>query len=255
MSARSIHDARVEARRVLSVLDLLRPFVAKKRLARIEHDLKCHLDTFDDLRDAQVQLDAVGKIRKGAPEAGRFHKYLKQRERHLRRWTCKRAKHLGQKRLSKLVSDSRKDVQAWLKDSGPAQANVLLSNALLRAFTTVASRKARIDPRKPRTIHCTRIAFKRYRYMVEGLAPHVPWADQPFLQAMHDYQSLMGDIQDAEVLRKTFQKFIQKRKPKEQVSVKLGNQLLRRRDELIRRYTRAADQLREFEPPKSRMRS
>ena len=249
MSKRAVHDARVEARRVLSVLDLLAPFLPQRRLARAQRALKCHLDTFDDLRDIHVQLAAVAQISKDARAARQFYRFLEKRECRLRRWTCKRAKRLREKSLSRLVAACRDDAKGWLKNAGPAKASTILLSVLSRAFAAVEKFKDRIDAKEPRTIHCTRIAFKRYRYMVEALADQLPWANERFLEAMHQYQGLMGDIQDAEVLRKTYQKFVKKHKPEAQPSLKLSNQLLRRRKQFIRRYVTAADRLETFKPP------
>src|SRR5437868_9604694 len=55
LSEDSVHDLRVEARRLRSSLDLLIHFLAPARLHKVHRALKRHLDSFDELRDAQVQ--------------------------------------------------------------------------------------------------------------------------------------------------------------------------------------------------------
>ena len=58
------------------------------------------------------------------------------------------------------------------------------------------------------------MAFKKFRYMVEALAEHLPGATQGRLAAMHHYQTMMGDIQDAEVLLAALDKFLRKQEIK-----------------------------------------
>lgn len=248
MSERAVHDLRVEARRLLSLLDFLEPFLVRERLDEARHTLKCHLDTFDDLRDVQVQLAAVKKLRKGDSAASDFHRHVQKREIRLSCRACKCAKRLDDAQFAKLMDACRADAKEWLERANPRQANAILFHALSRAFAEVARLKNRIDPDAPRSIHCTRIAFKKFRYMVEALASQMPWANEQLLKSMRRYQGLMGDIQDAEVLRMAHQKYVRNERPKSQHALRFSNQLLRRRQRLIARYMAAADRLQQFEP-------
>src|SRR5258708_2576008 len=62
-SEKAVHDSRVATRRLLSLVELLRPFLAQGRLNKVRRALKRHLDTFSDLRDTQVQLLSLAKLR------------------------------------------------------------------------------------------------------------------------------------------------------------------------------------------------
>src|SRR5579862_1953267 len=232
MSERAVHDLRVQARRVLSLLDLLEPFLAAGRLSAARDALKCQLDTFDDLRDVQVQLAAVEKLRKGDPEAGDFHRFLRKKETRLQRRTCKHAKRLHNESLADLIAACRDDAKNWLERSTSRQANVILFNELSRAFGAVTKFQKRIDPNAPRSIHRTRIAFKKFRYMVEAFAHQLSWVNERRLENMRRYQGLMGDIQDAEVHRKAYQKYGRKEKPDSRLVSRFSNRLLRQRRRL-----------------------
>jgi CHAD domain-containing protein len=108
--------------------------------------------------------------------------------------------------------------------------------------------KRRIDPRDAKTIHCTRVAFKRFRYMMEALAKYLPGAKKKLLERMRHYQTMMGDIQDAEVLLQGLDKYLRKQ-GLEPVRMRAFHQaLLRRRQELIRAYLPVAGRLSEFWP-------
>jgi len=247
-SEKAIHDSRVEARRLISILELLAGFMAPDRVKKVERELKRHLDRFDDLRDTQVQLSIVGKLQKSFPAARSFHAYLLKREGRFARQTRKRIKDIKTRRLAKLVSTCRAEVEHEQRECSPQRASELLLRSVNRAFSRTVYLASRIDPHDTKTIHCTRVAFKRYRYMVEALADYLPGVDERLLERLHDYQSLMGDIQDSEVLRLTLDKFLGKKNVRAATVREFREELLRRRLWLIRKYLEAAGELLDFWP-------
>lgn len=247
-SERSVHDLRVAARRLESLLDLLASFLAPGRLEKTQSALKRHLDTFDELRDTQVQLPVVRKFREGFPSASRFYRCLKKREARLTRSTCRKARDLRSRRLSKLINGARKDVRQWLRRADPGQPDALLMSAVNHAFALTRQRKNAIHPGDTHSIHRTRVAFKRFRYVLEALAGRLPGARESLLARMHEYQTLMGDIQDAEVLLRAFQKFMRREKCEPKAALRFERELQQRRRKLIAKYLEAADQLLEFWP-------
>jgi CHAD domain-containing protein len=54
-----------------------------------------------------------------------------------------------------------------------------------------------------------RIAFKRFRYMVEIVHPLLAGFPLDQLKWMNDYQSLMGEVQDAEVFMQTLSDYLE----------------------------------------------
>jgi CHAD domain-containing protein len=50
------------------------------------------------------------------------------------------------------------------------------------------------------SIHRLRIAFKKFRYVIEVLLPVLPGFPQENLRRMQAYQGRMGDIQDLDIL-------------------------------------------------------
>jgi CHAD domain-containing protein len=244
----AIHDFRVESRRLLSTLELLGGFLPARRVEKAQRLLKRHLDVFGDLRDTQVQLAAVGRMRRAFPAARPFYAWLREREERFTRRTRKNLRKVRTGRLGKLIAAGREDVQEQLIISTPRQALAAVLRSVDRAFRRTQQRRARIDARDTLTIHRTRVAFKRFRYMVEALAEHLPAVTEERLEAMHDYQTMMGEIQDAEVLRDTLDKFLREREIEAGPVRRFRAELLRRRQQLIRVYLRAADQLLEFWP-------
>ena len=245
----AVHASRVETRRLLSTLELLGAFIPERDLRKARRDLKRHLDTFDQLRDTQVQLTYVGRMAGTFPEAWPFHDWLRVRK---ARFTCKTRKAVKQiktQRLGRRLAALEKQIRHQRKQLSREQAFVTVRRAINRAFARVAQLCRRVRAKDTRTIHRTRIAFKRFRYMVEAMAPLLPAVTQEHHRALRGYQCMMGDIQDMEVLLAALDKFVQKEEMNVASARRLKKELLRWRLMLIQVYLNASGRLRRFWPP------
>jgi len=65
---------------------------------------------------------------------------------------------------------------------------------------------------------------------------------------MHDYQTMMGDIQDAQVLLTAFEEFLRKKSIEPQSARAFREHLLHRRKRLVQAYLGVADHLLKFCP-------
>jgi CHAD domain-containing protein len=247
-SPKAIHAFRIETRRLLSTLELLGGFLLAGRVEKAQRILKQHRDVFDDLRDTQVQLAAVGSIRRAFPAARPFRTWLREREERFARKAGKNIRKVKTGRLGKLIAPGCEEVEEWLRDSAPRKALAVILRSVDRAFRRTRQLRARIDERDTLTIHRARVAFKRFRYMVEALAEHLPAVTRVRLAAMRQYQTMMGRIQDAEVLLATLDKFLLQQEIKPEAVRRFRAELLRRRQRLIQVYLKAADRLLEFWP-------
>jgi CHAD domain-containing protein len=247
-SPSAIHAFRVETRRLVSTLELLGGFLPVRRVEKAQRILKRHRDAFDDLRDTQVQLEAVGSMQRAFPALRPFYASLREREEGLTRKTCKKFTRVRTGRLGKVVAACRAEVEAQLSKCTPRKALAVLLRSVDRAFRRTRQLRGRIDVSDTWTIHRTRVAFKKFRYMVEALAEHLPAIKEERLAAMRQYQTMMGEIQDAEVLLATLHKFLLQQEIKLGAVRRFRAELSRRRQRLIRVYLKAADQLLEFWP-------
>lgn len=247
-SEEAVHQSRVETRRLLATVELLSAFIPARDIEKARRTLKHHLDTFDDLRDTQVQLVYVGQMIESHPAARTFQDWLRKREVRFTRQTRKAIKRIRTKRLGRRVAVFAKEIRQQRKRTPPERAFSAVQLAMNRAFARVAQLCRRVQGEDTETIHCTRVAFKRFRYMVEALSPLLPAITEEHCHAMRGYQSMMGDIQDVEVLLAALDKFIRKRERKDPVTQKLRSELQRRRQSLIRVYLNAAGKLRLFWP-------
>lgn len=195
-SDEAVHDLRVAARRLLALVDLLRTLAPHPRLQKIRAALKRQLDEFDDLRDTQVMLAEISENIDSLPDLQPFQVSLKKRERRLLRDAAEVVDGLKLGGLARRIEK----VRAGLTEQ--AASPVFDGNTLRAvddAYATVLQRYGWIDPQQPPTIHHTRVAFKKFRYMVEVVHPLLPGFPAANLKRMHDYQTSMGEIQDVEV--------------------------------------------------------
>ena len=247
-SEKAIHDSRVETRRLLSFVELLAPFLARQDVRRAERTLKRYLDVFDDLRDTQVQLRASRKLVAGFVAARRFTDYLRKREQRFAKRTARNIRCVKTSRLGKMMNGIARCAASQSQRRSATKATQMVARAVSRAFDRAVTLRKLVDPEDTTTIHCARVAFKKFRYMVEALEKYLPGANKRWLEAMHDYQTVMGDIQDSEVLLKSFDKFACKKDVEPGAVGEFHDELIRRRESLIQRYLGVADHLLAFWP-------
>jgi CHAD domain-containing protein len=245
----AVHASRVEIRRLLSTLELLGAFIPERDLRKTRRALKRHLDTFDQLRDTQVQLNYVGRMAGALPDAWPFYDWLRDRQARFTRKTRKAVRRIKTKRLDRRLGALAKEIRRQRKRITPEQAFATVQRAINRAFARVAQLCRHVQAGDTLTIHRTRIAFKRFRYMVESMAPLLPAVTPEHHRAMRGYQCMMGDIQDMEVLLAALDKFARAEAVDTTAARRLKKELARWRQLLIRVYVNAADRLQRFWPP------
>ena len=194
-SEAAVHDFRVATRRLLSSLDLLRAVIQDPRIQKTRRFLKDQLDNLDDLRNIQALLADISETIHEIPALKPYQGYLQHREKKLLRTARKEIKSLKIASLSKRIQKLNQTVKA-LKQAEPGMS---IFPAVDEAYAIVNQRYALIDPGQPATIHRLRIAFKKFRYMIEAIYPILQDFPTDHLKRLHDYQAAMGDIQDMEV--------------------------------------------------------
>ncbi len=204
----AIHDVRVATRRLISTLMIVELLIPDARVERLRRRLKRLFDACSPLRDTQVQLLALAPQVERHPELETLMTVLKVRERNLIRAIGKKARRVATVRWSRTIR--------WVKQTLREQfsyplmheaARAVVYGAAARAFGTAVFFKERVVATQPKTIHRARIAFKKFRYTMEALAPLLPGLGKEQLKAMDAYQTRMGVIQDAEVLGELVQQF------------------------------------------------
>jgi CHAD domain-containing protein len=245
----AVHASRVETRRLLATLELLGAFIPEHDLRKARRALKQHLAIFGELRDTQVQLIYVGRMAGTFPDARAFYNWLQARKSRFTRESRKAIKHIHTQRLGRRLAAFEKEIRRQRKQITSEQAFAIVQRAMNQAFARVARLCRHVRAGDTETIHRTRIAFKRFRYMVEALAPLLPAVTPDHRRAMRGYQCMMGDIQDMEVLLAALDKFVQKEEVNARLAHRLKKELVRWRQLLIQIYVNAAGRLQRFWPP------
>jgi CHAD domain-containing protein len=244
----AIHDFRIHIRRLLSSLELLRELLPARRVEKLQRLLKRRLDLFDDLRDTQVELQTLARLREDFPAVRVFRQTLREREERFARRARKEIRKVRTRRLCERLRECEDHLHERVQGLSSRQAAALLLRPVERAFRRACALRAAIDPGDGATIHQTRIVFKQFRYMVEALAPHLPAVTPERLAALRRYQTTMGDIQDSVVLLAALDKFLRKQPSMVQPLQRLRHHLVRHRQRLIEHYLAAADELFTFWP-------
>lgn len=248
-SEKAVHRSRIEARRLFSQLDLLSLFVAQRRFKKARCALKQHLDMFNPLRDTQVQLRLLRRYQDAFPETQQFHAALARQEKRCLKETARGIRHLKTGPLQKVVRALLKQLSARGKHPGrhARDFKAILAEADA-TFARVAERRRQMDPGQVSTIHRTRVAFKKFRYMVEALQPLYRDLTRQRLTAMRSFQRLLGELQDTDVFLDRLDQYMRKHKTRARQLAALRFWILRRRTAQIRRCLERADDIFKFWP-------
>ena len=202
-SNEAVHDLRVAARRMLALVQLLNSIAARPRLQKLNRAFKDQLNQFDDLRDTQVMLAEISETIKELPQLQKFQYHLQIVEEDLLKTLRKKLKVIDLFDVSKRIRKTRESLETNSDDELALQT----LQAVDHAFLVTKQRHSWIDSAQSATIHRVRIAFKAFRYMVEIIQPLLKDFPPDNLKQMNDYQSLMGEIQDVEVMMQTLADF------------------------------------------------
>lgn len=236
-SEEAVHDFRVAARRLMAALDLMRALMPGAKIKKLRRMLKDQLDNLDDLRDVQVMLADISETIHDQPALKPFQEYLRRKERKLLRLARRQIRDL---KTAEIASRIVRLERAAAFPSGNLDAGLL--PAADSAYRRVMERYAQIDPAQPVTIHCLRIAFKKFRYMVEAAHPAPEDFPASLFKRMHDYQTLMGEIQDMEAALQELAEF-ETLAPAGYDPQALRRYYMERRALAIARYLEAKDEI------------
>jgi CHAD domain-containing protein len=245
-----VHELRVATRRLLAQFVLLECVAPSASLDKGRHILKRRLAALGDLRDTQVQRLFIEQRAARFPEPALLCAWLRRRERRLVKSAAGKVNRWRTRKLGKWISAMAAELTT---NSRGSRAQSELASAVLRAtaraFAEAAEHRRAINPADPRTIHQTRVAFKRFRYMMESLSPALTGLSKRQLRALAYYQRKMGIIQDLEVLQRCVARFIGKNSKVEPLLGPFCRYLEQRRARALHSFLKSADDLFEFWPP------
>ncbi len=245
-SERTVHDLRVASRRLIAQLVMLECVGLGRTCERARRVLKRRLRALGELRDVHVQRLFFEQQVTRFPEIALLHDYLRRREKKLERAAAARVKGFKTRKVRKslLALEDRLTRRSGREDLLLAR----VTRATAAAFADVVRRRQAIDPAKPNTIHRTRIAFKKFRYMLESLSPQFTGLSKRDLRELAYYQRRMGILQDLEVLQQFLSCFVQQHRHMAEVLEPFARYLRARRARALRSFLNSADALLGFWP-------
>ena len=249
-SEKAVHELRVATRRLLAEVALLTGVAPSGALEKARRMLKRRLRALGDLRDTQVLRQFIEQRIARFPELSSLRSRLKRRARRLAPLAAQAVGRCKTRKLEKLIAAVRKSLTA---NAGQPRAQSRLASSVLRtvaqAYAEAVERRQAIDLAELRTVHQTRVAFKRFRYMLESLSPQITGLSRRQLRALAYYQRKMGIIQDLEVMRECVARHVRGNKGREVMLQRFSRHLRQRRARALRSFLKSADRLYAFWPP------
>jgi len=250
-SEHAVHELRIETRRILALLDLLGVLHFGESLKKVRKAFKNRLDAFDDLRDTHVQRVLLKPMWKDFPEARELKKHLSECEKRLERELSKEIQTTKNGRLNRDLKQIEKVLRGCGKGASSARSEGLARMILGGAYRRVVVLRRLIRRNHPATIHRTRVAFKRFRYMAELLKPFLSQFTNQRLARMKEFQAAAGNIQDVSVLLERLDKDILRGDLKAAGLKNLRAELLRLELRAIDSFMERIGELADFEPEHS----
>jgi CHAD domain-containing protein len=245
-----VHELRVATRRLLAQFVLLECVAPSASLEKGRRILKRRLAALGDLRDTQVQRLFIEQKAARFPELALLYAWLRRRERRLVKTAAGKVNRWKTRKLERWIAAMTVALTAKTRES---HAQSQLASAILRAtanaFAEAVQCRRAINLADLRTIHKTRVAFKRFRYIMESLSPALTGLSKRQLRALAYYQRKMGIIQDLEVLQRCVARFIHENGRMEPLLLQFCQHLKQRRARALRSFLNSADRLLEFWPP------
>lgn len=231
----SIHELRVEARRLLVWCDLLRWLRPGGTANTTRRELKRLLRLLARLRDTQVQLELL----EAAPvslrtAARRLRRSLRREEKRQSDRVRHRCRDIHPLRMSAGLVGAAGSLAAVRRFR---EGRTLLPSALQDWMDHLQQRArksyAQVAATRPASLHELRIALKHLRYGLEAMAPPAVPGFTSLVRDLRRAQGILGEIQDADV----FLRLLEDGKPDEaHAYAGLAAWLTRRRATRIRQF-------------------
>lgn len=247
-SEKAVHDLRVETRRTLALLELLRSFAPRTGVQKLTHSFEKRLKAFGELRDVHVQQRLLKPLWSRFPEARALKSLLDRREEKLAAKLNRRIKSLEFAKLNRRLKELQNVVDRKHKTVSAIAFRSQVAGVLEKAYRSVSALRRKVREDQSATVHQLRIAFKRFRYLSELLRPVIPGIRDSRLVRMKRFQQEAGEIQDLEVLLMRTAHSVKRRKISPVNLRNLRHELQRRKAAATAAFLKELPQLDRFKP-------
>lgn len=252
-SEEAMHQLRVASRRLVAQLIMLSCVIQGPEADQARRLLKRRLKALSALRDVHVLGIFAQRQTRRFPELLLLRHFLQRKERRLEKAVAVKVKSFKTRKLERWILRLGQDLtRQAARAKSPEYLGAAAIQATESAYREVVRRREAIDPETPKTVHRTRLAFKRFRYMVEALSPDFTGLQRNELRALARYQRRMGNLQDLEVVQSCVADFVRQRAKLEPLMRPFYSYLQRRRRHALQSFLKSADDLYDFWPPLAR---
>jgi CHAD domain-containing protein len=223
-----VHSMRVASRRLRSALRDFTPYLRKRGLASSLRQIKRIADALGEVRDQDVAIDALEKLRSTAPEKvsaviGELisirevarNKARQDLNRIVARAQLKQLNHSFVTAVD--AATAPKAQRGTASNPDPTYLDMARSVILDRLKELEKLSNSLYRPLKPSPLHDMRIAAKRLRYAIELF--QVCWGADivPFAAETARLQTSLGDLHDCDIWIESFgEHILESKKKKEQ---------------------------------------
>lgn len=248
-SEEAVHELRVATRRLMAQLDLFATVMSSRGAEKAYRALKRSMKALGRLRDIQVQQVLIEEQLDSFPKLRLLSYDLQRQERARVAAAVARVRALKVYKFEKWISLMFQDLA---EKSNDLRQQEVLSAAVIEAlqeiYAVVVKRRRSIQKQSPKTIHKTRVAFKKFRYLIEALSPGFTGFDERQFDALASYQRRMGRIQDIEIIQASLAQFVKKYAAAEELLLPFARHLQRVRARALISFMKQADRIFEFSP-------
>ena len=197
----AIHDLRVALRRLIAVLDLASEVVPGDGIPALRRKLRKILKGFNAVRDVHISLLAMGAMQRSVPAVRAYLGGLRRREATLLRECGGALRAFDVRSIERSVATVQQSLFAAAADPAIAAAmTAVVRGSMARTYVRALRALRNVNAADAATVHTLRVSFKKVRYAVEVLAPLTGGFPKPLKKWMGEYQTLMGEVQDCEVM-------------------------------------------------------
>ena len=208
---RNVHSLRVALRRFLAAAEIAGT-VGYSLSFEVRRQLLALLAGLSPLRDAQVQIKCLKKLR-------RYHRGVSELLKVIRKRRARRARRAAQllasvrtEQLVREIGRSRAALLRAAQEPPDTISNRLALNALIRErHFRLLREQAAMSAEHPRTLHAARLRLKDYRYLAELAGPVLPEGMPKDFEAMRRLQDRLGEMHDLGKLAKLMRRERKKR--------------------------------------------
>lgn len=243
----AVHDFRVASRRLRTLVSLIDSLCPSEQATEMTGSIRRRLKMFGPLRDVQVQMNTIKNMLWDFPQLEVYYDELNRLEDQMKRELREKMSTFDTAEFDGIIFEMKQSAafDRGGLDSAADKLNESLDAARRKVELRIES--ARAD--RPESIHSVRLAFKKFRYLTEHVAKLINFGSNEY-EFLKKFQTIMGEIQDNIVLRKSLEDYADSREAEAITRLPQIVKLLEKDyEEKAGQFENIARQFRELPPP------